>query len=282
VEENMSNGMVRSWMSSPVVTVTPETSLINARKLIDEHHIRALPVMNENQLVGIVTKRGLLRLDLSTLESESWDRDVDLAEETVGQVMTIKPITLFPETLMAKAARIMLENKITALPVVEDGNLVGILTNSDLLSFILAEYPGLKKEILVKNYMTDEVVTIEEETTLLESHRLMGTKRIRSLPVVKDGQLVGLVTRTDLMSSDPSRLASRKNQEISLKILTQPVKKVMTTPVLTVSPETELTEAAKIMLEHKIHALVVLNEQKQIAGIITESDLFLMVVQKFY
>jgi acetoin utilization protein AcuB len=278
----MINGMVRSWMSSPVITVAPETSLINARKLIDENHIRALPVMKNDQLVGIITKRGLLRLDLSALENESWDRNVDLAEETVGQVMTLKPITLFPDTLMPKAARIMLENKITALPVIEDGRLVGILTNSDLLRFILAEYPGLKKKILVKNYMTDEVVTIDEETTLLESHRLMGTKRIRSLPVVKEGQLVGLVTRTDLMSSDPSRLASRQNQEISLKILTQPVKKVMSSPVLTISPDAELTEAAQILLDHKIHALVVLNEQKQIAGILTESDLFLMVVQKFY
>ena len=278
----MINGIVRSWMSAPVVTVTPETSLTEARKIIDERQIRALAVMKDEKLVGIITKRGLLRLDLSILENESWNQGVDMTEETVGEVMTLKPITLLPETLMPKAARIMLENKITALPVVENNKLIGIITNSDLLRFILAEYPGLKKDIRVKNYMTDEVVTIDPETSLLECHRLMGTKRIRSLPVIEDGKLVGLVTRTDLMSSDPSRLSSHKNQEISMKILTQPVKKVMSTEVLTISPEADLTAAVKLMLDHKIHVLVVVDDEKKLVGVITESDLFLMVVQKFY
>jgi CBS domain-containing protein len=278
----MINGLVKSWMTSPVVTVTAETNLTDARKLIDEKHIRALPVVQGEKLIGIITKRGLLRLDLSILGVESWNLGVDLADETVGDVMTKNPLTIRPESLVPKAARIMLENKITALPVLENGKMVGILTNSDLLRFILAEYPGLKKEILVKHYMTDEVVSIEKDTTLLEAHRLMGTKRIRSLPVLENEAIVGLVTRTDLMSSDPSRLASRKNQEVSLKILTQPVEKVMTTPVLTISPEAELTQAAKFMLENKIHSLPVVDVENKMVGIITESDLFLMVVQKFF
>lgn len=277
----MINGMVSSWMTSPVITVTPETSLTEARKIIDENHIRALPVVKEGSLVGIVTRRGLLRLDLSILENESWNVSVDLAEETVGDVMTRKPLTVAPDALLPKAARIMLENKITALPVVENGKMIGILTNSDILRFILAEYPGLKKEIRVKNYMTDEVVSIDSDTSLLECHRLMGTKRIRSLPVVDDGKLIGIVTRTDLMSSDPSRLASKNNQEISLQILTQPVNRLMTTNVISIHPETELTSAAELMLHHKIHSLVVMEDNK-LVGIITESDLFLMVVQKFY
>lgn len=278
----MINGMVKNWMSSPVTTVTPETKLTEARKIIDNQQIRALPVVKDGRLVGIITKRGLLRLDLSALENEAWNQEINIADETVGEVMTLKPITLLQETLIPKAARIMLENKITALPVVEEDQLLGILTNSDLLRFLIAEYPGLKKEIRVKNYMTDEVVTIDQDTTLLESHRLMGTKRIRSLPVIDNGQLVGLVTRTDLMSSDPSRLASRQNQDVSVKILTQPVKKVMTKEILTISTEAPLTEAARMMLDHKIHALIVMDEAKKMAGIITESDLFLMIVQKFY
>jgi acetoin utilization protein AcuB len=182
---------------------------------------------------------------------------------------------------MPKAARIMLENKITALPVLENGNLVGILTNSDLLRFIIVESPNLKKKILVKNYMNDEVVTIDPDTSLLEAHRLMGTKRIRSLPVLEDDALVGVVTRTDLMSSDPSRLISKNNQELSLKILTQSVEKVMTKAVITVTSDVPLTEAARLMLENKMHCIPIVDSDKKLTGIITESDLFLMVVQKF-
>jgi len=277
----MNKGTVSNWMSSPVVTVTPETRLAEARKLIEEKQIRALPVLKNGKLVGIITKRGLLRFDISTLENDFWKQELDLPDETVGEIMTVKPFTLSPGTFIPKAARIMLENKITALPVVDNGDLIGILTNSDLLRFILEEYPGLKKKIQVKNYMTEEVVTIDPETSLLESHRLMGTKRIRSLPVVENDALVGLITRTDLMSSDPIRLASQSNQEIPIKILTQPVKKIMAKEVITISPEAEITTAAQLMIDHKIHALVVLNYEKKMVGIITESDLFLMIVQKF-
>jgi CBS domain-containing protein len=269
-------------MSSPVVTVTPDTSLAEARRVVNERNIRALPVVQGGQLIGIITRRGLLRRDLSFLGGESWNSNIDLTSENVRNLMTAKPITVNPQSLMPKAARILLENKITALPVLENSELVGILTNSDLMRFIIAESESLKGKIRVDHYMTDEVVTITPHDTLLEAHRLMGTKRIRSLPVVEDGQVVGVVTRTDLMSSDPSRLAARKNQEVSLKILAQPVSKVMSKPVITIEPDAPLTEAARLMALNKVHCLLILDGQKRLTGIITESDLFLMAVQKFY
>ncbi len=278
----MSNQLVKSWMSTPVITVSEETPLSEARKLIADKKIRALPVMRDDRLVGIITRRGLLRLDLSILGEGSWHTNADLEDEKVGRVMTLKPLTILPDSSIPKAARIMLENKITALPVVENEKLVGIVTNSDILRFLIAAYTEMKKPIYIKNYMTDEVVSIEKTTSLLEAHRLMGTKRIRSLPVVEDDQLVGMVTRTDLMSSDPSRMVSRNNQELSLKILTQDVEKLMTTPVITISQDEEIDAAARVMLDHKIHVLPVMDDEKKMVGIITESDLFLMVVQKFY
>ena len=278
----MENRLVKAWMSSPVVTVTPDTNLTDARSLIAEKKIRALPVMKDDQLVGIITKRGLLRLDLSILGSGSWHTNADLEDEKVGDVMTRKPLTILAEFSVPKAARVMLENKITALPVMEKGKLVGILTNTDVLKFLISAYPELKKPVLVQNCMTDEVVTVERYTSLLEAHRLMGTKRNGSLPVMENNKLIGLVTRTDLMSSDPSRLASRNNQELSLKILTQDVEKVMTKPVSTIGKDKEVIEAARLMVENKIHVLPVLDEKKELIGIITESDLFLMVIQKFF
>jgi len=280
----MNNGLVWNWMSTPVVTATPEMSLTEARRLMNEKQIRALPVVEEDQLVGIITRRGLLRLDLSFIleTDEAFSLKVEPEEVRVGEVATRNPITISPKSSIPKAARIMLENKITALPVMEAGKLVGILTNSDLLRFILSEYPTLKRKLLVSHYMTEDVVTIEPDTSLLEAHRLMGAKRIRSLVVMDGDRLAGLVTRTDLMSSDPSRLASRNNQELSLKILTQPVEKVMSRSLITISPSEPVTRAAELMLRNKIHCLPVVDEQEKLAGIITESDLFLMIVQKFF
>jgi CBS domain-containing protein len=277
----MGNRLVNNWMTTPVITVTPGTKLSEARKIMSEKQIRALPVMDGEKLIGIITRRGLLRLDLSNLVNETWNKSSELAEENVGEVMTFKPLTTTPNSPVAKAARIMLENKITALPVAEKEKLLGIFTNSDVFRFLLAEYDSLMQKVLVENYMTDEVITIERDTSLLEAHRLMGTKRIRSLPVMEDEKLIGIVTRTDLMGSDPSRMASRNNQELSLKILTQPVEKIMTSPVKSISPQADICTAAQIMLENKYHVLPVLNAEQKLVGIISESDLFLFVVQKF-
>ena len=133
----MSNQLVKSWMSTPVITVTEETPLSEARKIIADNKIRALPVVKDNRLVGIITRRGLLRLDLSILGEESWHINADLEDEKVGSVMTLKPLTILPDSNVPKAARIMLENKITALPVVENNRLVGILTMANVCDILL-------------------------------------------------------------------------------------------------------------------------------------------------
>lgn len=277
----MLNVLVKNWMSAPVTTIAPEASLDEARHLMEEKKIRALPVVKEGKLAGIVTKRGLLRMDLSLLENEPWIQGVNLAEESVCTAMTQNPITVTSDTVIPKAARMMLENKITALPVVDGCCLAGILTNTDLLRFLIEAAATLDHEILVKDCMTENVVTIDEETTLLEAHRLMGVKRIRTLPVVKEDQLVGVVTRTDLMSSDPAQLAARALHEVSIKILTQPVKSVVSREVKTIRPQANITAAARLLLENKIHALCVVDENGHLSGVITESDLFLVLVQKF-
>jgi CBS domain-containing protein len=279
----MINRTTENWMSFPVATVTPETSLQDARTLVGEHQIRALPVVRENVLVGLVTRRGLFQRDIHHLEARIGHENLALAEFDVKDAMTTKPATIAPISSVTRAARHMLENKVTVLPVVEDGQLVGVLTNRDLMRFILSEYPKLGKDIPVNHYMTDEVITVEENTSILEIHHIMGTRRIRSLPVMRKRKLVGLITRTDLMSSYPARLASRDNQGLSvqvLQILSQPVTRIMTRNIITIRPDAPITEAARLMLENKVHCLPVM-DSKKLVGIITESDLFLMIVQKF-
>jgi len=279
----MKNGIIRNWMSSPVITITPETHLNDARRTMDAEKIRALPVLKDGNLVGIVTRRGLLRTDIPALSDGAWTTDVDLKDAVVADIMTKNPITVPASGPLPKAARVMLENKITALPVVDERReMVGIITTSDIFRFILAELPDLKENLTAKDYMTSHVVTLDPDASLLEAHRLMGAERIRSLPVVEDGELKGIVTRTDLLSNDNSRFLSRNNQEESLKVLTNSVEQIMSTNVITITPETSILEAARLLLENKIHSLPVLDSDKKLAGILTESDLFRMVIQRFF
>jgi acetoin utilization protein AcuB len=279
----MKQGLVRNWMSTPVRTVTPQTRLDDARKIINAEKIRHLPVIDNGNLVGIVTRRGLLRIDLSALDQGVLRKEVNIKEETIGGIMTRNPITTIPDALLPKSARVMLENKITCLPVVNDKKqTIGIITSSDIFRAIISEMADSREHLTVSDYMTSRVVTVDPETSLMEVQRVMGVERIRALPVMKEEALVGLITRTDVLSVDPSRLVGYLNQEAALKILNRKVDEFMTRELITTTPETNLVDVAQMLLDYKIHCLPVLSEEKRLVGIITESDLFRMVVQKFF
>ena len=278
----MINCLVKNWMTSPAVTVTPDTTIVAARDVMSEQKIKILLIAEKDQLLGVVTQRGLIRIDFSVLGEEGCNESADFSEIKIESIMTRNPRITQPDLSIPKAARVMLENRIAALPVVENERLIGILSSSDLMRLIIYACPLLEKEILVDHYMSDEIISIEPKTTLLEAHRLTGTKRIRTLPVLDDNQLVGIVTRTDLVCSDPSRLASREHQDLLLKILLQPVEKVMRKDLITISLDAPIAEAARLMLENGIHSLLVVDDDHKLTGVLTESDLFLMIVQKFF
>jgi acetoin utilization protein AcuB len=136
---------VQDMMTKTPVTVTSETSVHTARTLMQQRKIRHLPVLEHGRLVGIISDRLLRTVLPSPATSLSvWEVNYLLDRLTVGEVMTRFVMTVTPETLVSEAAGRMLGQKIGALPVVEDGRLVGILTRTDILRAFLrlqAEVP---------------------------------------------------------------------------------------------------------------------------------------------
>ncbi|MDR5694200.1 MAG: CBS domain-containing protein [Armatimonadota bacterium] len=127
--------------------------------------------------------------------------------------------------------------------------------------------------MLVKEWMTTEVITVDSRTPLYDALRLMEKKRIRRLPVVDRGKLVGIVTWTDLMRAQPSPATSLAVWEIPYLLSKAQVADVMTRNPITISPDMPLEEAALLMREKKIGGLPVM-EGERLVGIITESDIF--------
>ena len=134
---------VRDRMSSPALTITPDTSLQDALNLMHEHRFRRLPVVDEKgRLVGIVSERDLLYVSpppaalLSGLELNHL-----LAELQTKEIMTREVITTTPATFVEDAARLMVENKIGGLPVVdEDSQVVGVITETNVFkAFIVCK-----------------------------------------------------------------------------------------------------------------------------------------------
>lgn len=125
----------------------------------------------------------------------------------------------------------------------------------------------------VRDWMSKDVVMITPDQTLPEAHELMKRHKIRRLPVLEGSKLIGILTLGDLREASPSDATSLSVFELNYLLGRLPVIKIMTRDPLTVTPATGLTEAAKLMLNHKIGGLPVV-EDNELVGMITESDIF--------
>ena len=136
----MKKELVKNWMSKDVITLKPDATLPDAHKLMMEEEIRRLPVVDDNgRLLGIVTLGDIRGAEPSTATNLSvWELNYLLASCTLDKIMTAKPFTISVEATIGQAARLMLENRISGLPVVDDdGKLVGIITESDIFSMVV-------------------------------------------------------------------------------------------------------------------------------------------------
>ena len=131
---------------------------------------------------------------------------------------------------------------------------------------------------LVQDWMTSEPVTATPDMTLPEALQLMATRKIRRLPILEKGKLVGIVTRGDLRGAQPSEATSLSIFELHYLVGRITLNQIMTRRPVCVTPATNIQDAASLMLERKISGLPVM-ERERLVGIITESDIFRLVVK---
>jgi acetoin utilization protein AcuB len=137
---------IRDIMTKNPITVESETLVLDAQKIMEENNIRRLPVVDKGKLVGIITQHDLLKAAPSPATSLSiHELNYLLSKMKVKEIMKKNPITVTPETPFEEALRIGQEKKIGSFPVVENGKLVGIATESDTVRF-LTRALGLREE----------------------------------------------------------------------------------------------------------------------------------------
>lgn len=131
--------LVREWMSRQPVTITMDMSITEALRVMRQRQVRRLPVLDESgDMVGIVSESDLLYASPSPVTSLSIYEMHDLLTRLkVSELMAKDVITVTPDTPLEEAARIMADSKIGGLPVVEDGRLVGIITETDIFKVFL-------------------------------------------------------------------------------------------------------------------------------------------------
>jgi len=133
----------------------------------------------------------------------------------------------------------------------------------------------------VRQWMSNPAIVAPETMTLPETRRLMREQRIRRLPVVDaDGQLVGIVTEGDINRVSDSHVTDVRDFNLYHRIADLPIHDLMTHDVVTVRPDASLGEVARQLLDHRIGGVPVI-EQGRIVGVITESDLFRVIVTTY-
>jgi acetoin utilization protein AcuB len=176
--------LVADVMQAAVVTITPKTSLPEAVRLAQHRGIRHLPVVEHDRLVGIVSDRDLKRAMASPATSlEVHELRYLLDAITVDEIMTHAVITVGRTFAIEEAARIMLKEKVSALPVTEQGRLIGIVTETDVLQLFVkgmgAGQPSSRIDVRLPEdtaTLADLVHAVEDASVAISSIMTLGDR----------------------------------------------------------------------------------------------------------
>jgi acetoin utilization protein AcuB len=127
-------------MSREVVTVSPDAALMDIRKRLEEGGFRHMVVVEDEKLCGVISDRDVLKAISPFLDTYSEEhRDVKTLSQPASEIMESNPITVTPGTSIEDASRTLLDNRVGSLPVVEGGDLVGIVTGKDMLEHYISD-----------------------------------------------------------------------------------------------------------------------------------------------
>ncbi|GIV91875.1 DUF190 domain-containing protein [Chloroflexus sp.] len=300
---------VADVMNHDVISVTADTPVGELVRLLLERGLRAMPVVDaERRVIGIVTDVDLLQRGVSQLPLHlqqllpGAERAAHLAAvaarpERAADVMTPNPTTISATASLTQAALVMTEHDHKRLPVVDEaGRLVGMLSRSDLLQTVANTFasssevlPGsiLTTAKTVGEVMIRDVPTVTPETPLAETlDRILSTPRRRVIVVDQDRRVVGIVSDGDILRRAARPVAPGLLQrfaiwigggarppelELALKNLTAAA--VMTSPVLTVNPDTPIINAVELMIERRIKRLPVVDAEGRLVGMVGRAAL---------
>jgi len=231
-------------------TVHQSEKLRQVAKIIWESGRGFAIVIEKDLPVGIITER-----DISREISNGRSLDTE-----VGEIMTRNLITVRWDRSVYHGLEVMLENGIRRLVLVsEEGKFVGVVSMEDLLK--LMDKSALVKELRVKDILKGYTIIVPHTATVKECLKRMVEENIGCLPVLKDNKtLYGIITERDMV-----RLVAEG-------LLEEPVEKVATRPVFTVSLESTLKEASALMEEKRIRHLVVVDGER-VVGVISQRDI---------
>ena len=270
---------VKDYMTSDVVHVEIPGNRDDVLKILKRTGISGVPVIKNKKIVGIITRKDLLRKP----------------EETqLGLLMTSKPVSIGPKTDIREAARLLVTHKVRRLPVVEDGILIGLLSVADLVHAIAL----MKIKDEIKDEFVSQTFALWEDTPLPLVGRIMEISGVDAIPILNsDSVLQGIISERDLIRnssiedsvgvSDFSNGTDddewtwesiRDTHTISfgisrVQLPNRPVKQAMVKNVVSVPKNAEVSECALKMRRARVDQLPVVNGDKRLVAMLYDRDL---------
>ena len=271
--------IVKDYMTSDVVAVEIPGNRDDVLKILKRTGISGVPVLKNNKIVGIITRKDLLRKP---------------EEIQLGLLMTPKPITIKPDADIREAARILVTNSIRRLPVVDEGQLVGLLSVADLIHAIAK----MKIKDEIKDRYTSLTSALWEETPLPVVGRVMEIAGVDAIPILNaENRLQGIISERDLIRSssieDSVSVSDfsngtdddewtwesiRDNHTISfgiskVQLPNRPVKLAMVKKVISVPANAEVSECALKMRRARVDQIPVVDGDKHLIAMLYDRDL---------
>ncbi|MDD1706758.1 MAG: CBS domain-containing protein [Methanoregulaceae archaeon] len=270
---------VAEFMTTEVVRVEIPGNRDDVLKILKRTGISGVPVLKEGKLVGIITRKDLLR------KSD---------ETQLGLLLTRDPVTISPDSSIQEAARLLIDNNVRRLPVIEDNELVGLLSVADLIHAIAQM--RIKEEI--KDRYVSQTYALWEDTPLPLVARIMEISGFEAIPILdSESKLQGIISERDLIRhssiedmvevSDFSNGTDddewtwesiRDMHTISygisrIQLPDRPVKTAMITNVISVPLNAEVSECALKMKRGRVDQLPVINGDKKLVAMLFDRDL---------
>ncbi len=249
---------VQDVMSKDMVTTSSDETVLSAAKTMCENNISCIVVVDNGSVAGILTETDLLKRIAA--------KEKDYSKITIAETMSC-PVETIPVNLpVLEAVRIMEANHIKRLPILEKNQLVGIITQTDLTRLLASS--AMWKNVV--EIMSPDVAAILCKASVAEAAEVMTSRHISCIVILEADEVVGVLTERDLLK----RVVGLQKDPADVKL-----EEVMSSPVICVPPDCPVFTAGRIMENIDIRRLVV-TEDKELCGIVTQTDVFRAVKKK--
>jgi PAS domain S-box-containing protein len=245
-------------MSKDVATISPEEIVILAAKIMSDSKTSCLVVMDSGNVEGIITETDVLR----RVGNES----KEFYRTKIGRIMSSPVESVSSDLSVLEASKIMGAKNIKRLPIIDEGKLVGIVTQTDLVR-ALTSY-GLWRD--VSGIMSRNIAGIQMRASVAEAAKIMTSRKISCIMVMDEDDVVGVLTEKDMLG----RVVALQKDPANTR-----AEEVMSSPVTSVPSNFSVFSAGRIMEEMNIRRLVVMKD-KHLCGVVTQTDIFMAVRNK--